>query len=196
MYKKYFSPLVIYTLVYLFMPLVFYVMIAPMTLLYDFLHDAFPATFPIYSAVTEKEAYENFTKVFYIVVALVGIFAVNFILSINNNDKYERVIKRTDALFKIPDELPRFLRETLLGELIAAFVPHVFFLLLCLPKYPERLVGYVQDYLSYHVIFIDKTGIILSVFVIALVAFAARIAAAPFALRKYRGAWLTSFVSQ
>lgn len=195
MYKKYFSPLAIYAIVYLFMPLVFYVMIAPANLFYDFLHTNWPGTFPVYSPVLEKEAYENFTRAFYIAVALVGIFTVNFILSINNNDKYERVIKRTDALFKIPEELPHFLSETVLGELLASFVPHILFLLLCLPKYPERLTGYINDYLSYHVYFADGPGIVLSILIIALTAFAARIIASPFALKKYRGAWLTSFVN-
>ena len=195
MYKKYFSQLVTYTVVYLFMPIVFYVMIAPVTLLYDFLHDTWPTIFPVYNQVLEKEAYESFTKIFYIAIALIAIFAVNFILSINSNDKYERVIKRTDALFKIPEELPVFLKETALGELIASVFPHAVFLALCLFKYPERLSGYAENFLAYHIIFVDKLGFILSFILIAFVAFSARITAAPFALRKYRGTWLTSFVS-
>ena len=142
----------------------------------------------------EKEKYLEFTKAFSIFAAFVTVFLLNFIMAINENARYERVVKRTDALYKIREELPRYLPDVIPADAIASSVPHLLFLALSLVKYPERLLGAAQSFLSIHVILADSLGFFLSAFLVATVALAARILAAPFALRKYRGAWLTSFV--
>ena len=194
MYEKYFSPLVKYSVAYLFMPLYYAVGSAAVTVVYSLLNDISPSLFPTFNQVLEKESYLEFKRISGIVAALLTVFVLNLILGINDNARYERVITRTDALYRIPDELPRYLRDTLPGDAIASPIPQLIFLWLSTLTYPERYLKYAHGYLSLHVDMLESFGFFPSVLLIALCAFAARIASAPLSLRKYRGAWLTSFV--
>lgn len=194
MYEKYFSPLVKYSVAYLFMPLFYYLGSALVTVVYALLSDIAPSLFPVYNQVLEKESYLAFRRVMDVVSAFVTVFLVNYIIAINDNSRYERVVTRTDALYRVPDELPRYLRDTLPSDAIASLVPQLVFLAFSAINFHEKFESFTHGYLSMHITLLDSMGFFVSFILIAITAFVSRVAAAPAALRKYRGAWLTSFV--
>ena len=139
MYQKYFSPLVKYSVAYMFMPLFYSVVSAFVSVVYTLLSDLVPSLFPVYNQVLDKENYLEFTRVMSIVAAFLTVFVINLIMAINDNARYERVVKRTDALYKIREELPFYLRDVIPADAIASSVPHLIFLALSFAKYPETI---------------------------------------------------------
>lgn len=193
-YKKYFSPLLSYFTVYLFLPLVFFVVYGIVDTVYFELSDYFPELFVSYNQVTEKEDYEILQNKIRVATVLISVFLSAFFTAIYNNSRYEETVRLTDGLFKIPEELPRYLGRTLPSDLVCAFLPAIPFLALSLINYSEKFFKYFAGYLRPHLFIIDATGIIPAYLLIVLSSFAARLAAAPLALRRHRSLWLASFV--
>lgn len=194
MFDRYFSPLLKYAAAYLFMPLFYNVGKAVLTVIYSLLSDIAPSVFPIYNQVLQKEEYLELQRITGLVCAFVVIFILNYIMVLHDNSRYERAVARTDALYKVRDELSKYIKDTVASDAIAAAAPQIIFLSLSLIAFPERLARFFGSYLLMHINLIESLGFFASFFLITLAAFSARVAAAPHALLKYRGAWLTSFV--
>ena len=192
--KRYFESLVRYSIVYLFLPLIFSVALALCEVVYFALSELFPAIFPVYNKVLEKESYEALAKFMSNFAVLLSVFAASFFSSIYNNGNYEHVIRKTDGLYKIKNELPQYLQRIAPGEIISAAVPPVIFTVLSVINYPEKFFSKIQAFLRPHLILVESFGAVGAYFLLLFTALLASLAAAPLALRRYRALWLSSFV--
>lgn len=181
-------------MVYLFLPLIFFVAEAAVEIIYAALLEIFPNTVPSYSQVLEKEKYQAFVRTMKLISALVAVFAVSFATGIYDNARYEDVITKTDGLYKVKDEFPAYFKRTLPSDLIAVSLAPALFIPLTVPAYPKKLFEYIGAYLAPHLRVVEALTPVGAFFAIFLVALLARILAMPKALDRYRGLWLTSFV--
>lgn len=162
--------------------------------MYSALSNLFPSLFPTYSQVLEKEAYERLTAILTLTAAFLSVFLISLFTGIYDNVRYESVISETDGLFKIPEKLPSYVKSVLPSDIIAALLPQLPLLALTQIKYSEKLLDYFGWILRPHFILVNAFSIPGAYFLIALFVLLARLAACPFALRRYRALWLTSFV--
>lgn len=193
-YRKYFRNAVRYFLVYLFLPLVFFLTTVLVDIVYAALFEIAPSVIPSYDRVLEKEEYLAFTRIMMAISALLAVFFVSFVTGIYDNARYEDVITKTDGLFKIKDELPSYFKRTVASDLIAISLSPALFIPLTVPSYPKKFLEYFGSYLAPHLRLAEVFAPLGAYFMIFAVAFVARLLAMPKALDRYRALWLTSFV--
>lgn len=161
---------------------------------YELLSRFLPELFPDYNPIQHEVEYEALMLLLSAVAALIAVFATNYILGVFDNTRYEDTVSATDGLYRIFEELPSFIRRTVIGDLIASLVPQALFLLLASQTFPKQLSDFTDFYFAPHTALIGKFGALLSYFIIFAVAFFGRLISAPHALSRYRGLWMTSFV--
>ncbi len=194
MQKKFLTPLFKYFIIYLFLPLIYAVLFSMIRSGYNTLSQKFPEIFTRYSQVLDIEEYLMHISRCKIFAVLISVFLTSFIAAIFENTRYEMIISKTDGFFKIPQELPSYLKETSMPDALAAICPPALFVFLSSVNYPEKIEKFVSRYLEMHLILLDAGNVATAFIIIAATAFAARIVSAPFALRRYRALWLTSFI--
>ena len=194
MYRKYFSGPLKYFIVYLFLPLVFFIAKAFVDVIYEALLEIAPKLIPEYSQVLEKEKYEAFVRVMNGIAALLAVFAISLATGIFDNARYEDVITETDGLYKIPEKLPAYFKRHIPSDIISAALPQMLFIPLTVPTYSKKFLDYFGFLIEPHLRLTDLFGGVGTYFMIFFVAILARCLAAPLALRRHRALWLTSFV--
>ncbi len=194
MFKKYFWPCLKYSLIYLFLPLVFSICSRYFLSFYKSLAESFPAFFKFYSQVLEKELYEEMVLKIEVICCLLIVAVMSYIPSIFENRRYEEIISRTDGCYKIKDELLPYIKENLAGDIIASSLIQALFIPIATITLPEKLSRIISPYLTPHTVLISALGAVGAYFTILSVSLLARLIAAPHALLRYRALWLTSFV--
>ena len=194
MFRKYFSNPLRFFIVYLFLPLVFFLISGALDVIYAALLEAFPKVIPEYSQVLEKEKYEAFEAAMYLSAAFISVFLISYLTGVYDNARYEDVITKTDGLFKVKDEIGGYIKHNLPSDFLAVALPPILFISLTAPSYSKKVLDYLGGFLAPHLRLTEIFGTLGAYFVIFAVAFLGRLVAAPFALRRYRTLWLTSFV--
>lgn len=193
-YRKYFRSAVRYFIVFLFLPVVFILARAAVDVIYAAINEISPNLIPSYSRIFEKEKYEAVMRTVNGVTAIVSVFILGFATAIYDNARFEDLIARTDGLFKIPEELPRYFKRNFPSDVIAAALPPAIFVPLTLPEYSEKFLEYFGILISPHLCiaaFLPPVGAYFALFGAALFG---RILAMPKALSRHRSIWLASFV--
>ena len=127
-------------------------------------------------------------------MAVFSVFLISYLTGLFDNGRYESVISKTDGLFKIKDELARYFKSNIASDIIAAAIPGLIFIPLTLPAYSEIFLDYFGDFLAPHFHLTSAFSPFGAYFVVFITALAARLTVMPFALKRYRALWLTSFV--
>jgi hypothetical protein len=193
-YRKYFRNATRYFLVYLFLPLFFFLATALLDIVYSALLEIMPKLVPSYDRVLEKEEYQAFARTMSAIAALLAAFFASFFTGIYDNARYEDVITKTDGLYKVKDELPSYFRRTLPSDLIAVSIAPSVFVPLTVPVYSKTALEYFGPLIAPHLSLAAVFSPLGTYFMIFSVTLAARLLAMPKALDRYRSLWLTSFV--
>ena len=194
MYRRYFSNPVRYFIVYLFLPIVFFISAALVDVFYSALTEILPDTVPEYSQVLEKEEYARFMKITNGVSVLLAVFFISFLTGVYDNSRYEDVITKTDGLYKIREVFFEYFKRNFPSDVIATAIPALPFIALTLPSYSKKFLDYFGGYLAPHFRLTELFGTVGAYFAILSVSLIGRALAMPAALARYRSLWLTSFV--
>ncbi len=197
LYKKYLWTSAKYLIPYLFMPLIFSVGQNFVIALYNALSESLPQIFKEYNQVLDKEAYLSHIMRCRTFTLFSAAFIMSFAAAIFDNGRYERTVKKTDGYFKIPEELPSYVKSTIFEDLAASLTVPLPFFLLSLIKFPETAKAAARLFSSYfspHIFLTESYGLVLGYLLIVSSAIIAKLIAAPMALRRHRSLWLTSFV--
>lgn len=193
MIKKCYEALSKYAVLYLFLPWFCSVSEGLVNWIYKALSEIAPSIFASYNQVTQKEEYEALAALLSLIAVFIAVFAINFLCAIYDNERYEELVKATDGLYRLPRVLPAYLKTTLLRDVAAPVLPHLLALSLSLVQYPERMEGFIAFYFAPQRELLAAFGFASALLFSLLVAVAARLLAAPIALKRYRGLWMTSF---
>ena len=101
--SKYVNPMIIYFLIYVFGIALLTVGTTLARYSYTYLNHLFPAVFPMFSAVSEKEGYESYLKLINVVGAFIAVYFINYLAIRFDNSKLEHVISKTDGQYTIAD---------------------------------------------------------------------------------------------
>ncbi len=196
MYKKYFSPCVKYTLIYLFLPLIYFFMLRFAVSFYGAVADAFPGLFKHYNPIADKELYERQFFIIQVCSVLLSVALISYIPSIFDNARYESVISRTDGYYRVKNEIIPYIKRNLGSDIIASGFISTVFVIFSSVKLPEKAARFLEGYLSPHTVSITAFGIAGAILIIFTTSLLSRLAAVPFALCRFRALWLTSFVDE
>ena len=102
--------------------------------LYALLHDIAPLTFPKYSPIFNREEYEAQNALFSAVGALLSVTLITYITMRNDNTRYERMISKTDGMYRLPRGAKIYFKMFLLHDILSSLIiPLLHFLLLLIP---------------------------------------------------------------
>lgn len=194
MFGKYFGAPIKSMVTYLFLPLIFFIAFGITDVGYVYLSEIFPSVFPEYSQVLEKELYEALQTRLQVFSVLLSVFFIHLFCAVYDNFRYESVIKKTDGFYKIKDQLLPYLKSTAIQDALSCALSPLLLLSVSTVSFPEKFLKYFGSFFYPHILMLSNFGFLISYLMIIFAAVIARLIAAPLALDRFRGLWLTSFV--
>ncbi len=192
-FKSFYAELSKYALVYLLFPWLFSVCRGIVNWVYNALAEIAPSLFAVYNQVTEKELYQALSTRLSLIAVFCAVAIINFLCAIYDNERYERLVTETDGLYKIPSVLPSYLKGVLACDICAPLLPQLLAQAVALVSFPKKAEKFAEFYFEPQRLLTASFGFAQGFLLLALAAVLARLAATPFALKRYRGLWLTGF---
>ena len=189
---RYFSPVIIYLVVYIFGLFIFGLCCEIAEWIYTYLNHLMPSTFPLYNPIYDPEAYDELNKNITVIGMFLALFLINFIALRLDNKKYERIISLTDGQYLVKDGIRLYFKEFFISDIIASVILPV---LIATGTYfiPDKALGYfaliLPSWLGYNMRLLY--GLIPSIFIVAGFSFVGRMLAIPLTVKSWRAAWLS-----
>ena len=162
---------------------------------YELLFKWFPDTFPIYSAVLERESYERHTALMRMISLSLTLLLSVYLSLRFDNFRCEYVISETDGLFLVRNEYLAYTKRFVIDDLItSAFVGA--FITLPFIFIPVRFLEMNNIFSSLlRLLHSANTLLGFPIFIITVssILFASHLAASLSAMRVWRAKWLTGF---
>lgn len=157
-----------------------------------------PETFTVYNPVTDREAYDRVEGILALAAATLSLYTVTHLAVVYDNERYEYTISATDGFYTLRDGLALYFPRYILPDILAAT------LIPCLPlgltfitlpedapRWLERILDSVLDLIIIQESFINAFGFSLGIILLLLLSIAFRAPAAYFAVKRFRGVWLS-----
>ena len=164
---------------------------------YEALHSYFGSLFPLFSPVTDKAEYAKHDFAMSIITLIFTLFLTVYFSILSDNERYERIISKTDGLYDIKDALPLYAPHFILGDIAASLICALI-LSIPMPFIPDRFFGFsiMRPLLLPRTICSILPGINGALFGGALIFGLMLLLHLPsliFSLKVWRSRWLTAF---
>ena len=186
--------LILYSLGFIVFILLGYLTRAAHALLADWL----PSVFRVLDPTYDREGYAELVRILDLITAVLSLYTVTRLATAYDNERFEYVISRTDGFYTIGEGLSLYLPRYALPDLVSAIsVPLAASSLTLIslpdtaPVWARRLVGMIDGFLSVQNAFTEVLGVTLGIALLILLSVAFRLPAAYFAVRRFRGIWLS-----
>ena len=159
--------------------------------IFALLHDISPDAFPKYSPVLNREEYEAQQVLFSTLGALFAVPIITYITMRNDNTRYERMITKTDGMYRIAEGAKIYFKTFLIHDILAALIiPALHFALTLIP-FPDGTPELVYILTYQPRAAIEGLGFATALILTLLLSLASRFIALPLCLEAYRSRWLS-----
>ena len=163
--------------------------------IYELLFKLMPNAFPLYNSVLQESEYEKLRSILDLTALCVTVLFTVYLSLRYDNPREERVIARTDGLFKVGKQLPVYVKENLPEDTVccavicAAFtVPFIF-----IPQKFLEMNNILSAMLNLFYVISDRFGLtVFGIILLSLLLIAHVVCAVP-ALCYWRAKWLSGF---
>ena len=166
---------------------------------YALLAEWIPSIFALYNPVADKDAYEKAEKISALITAIISLYIATYIAVVYDNERYEYIIGRTDGFYTLGEGLRiyslRYIPVDLLISVLVPALPIGLVFIKLPPDAPRMLlkaVDGIDGFLSIQGAFTDMFGFSGGIILLAAFSLIFRIPASYFAVRRFRGVWLSN----
>ncbi len=196
--KKYAISFTRYLVFYVLGFLVFFIIGYFTRACYDLLCEWFPTVFTSYDPIYDRESYERHTKLLGLIEAFLSLYAVTHLAAVYDNERFEYLIGKTDGFYTLKEGLAVYMPRYIAVDLFAALVVPALLSTLSLltapkgsPEWVFRIIDLAEPLLGIQNAFTDVFGAVGGIAVLLLSSALFRIPAAYFAVKRFRGVWLS-----
>ena len=201
--QRYVNPIIIYFLIYLFGLLLFSIGVTVSRYAYAYMNYLIPDVFPMFSPISEKEAYAKYLTLLDTTGIFIGMLLINNLSLRFDNAKFEYMIDKTDGKCTVSEGLRIYFKGLYSSEIISAVI---FPLALIIPVYfiPDiqlteipivnMLINSLDLLLWLGNAFIEHYNLTEAIFIGIMLSALSRALVIPSAINRWRGAWLSGSV--
>ena len=201
---KYVNPIAIYFLVYIFGTFLLLCGSTIARYLYAYLNSLFPAIFPIFSPISEKDGYDSYIKLIDIVAAFIAVYLTNYLALRFDNSKFEFMTSKTGGQYRLSEGITIYEKEFWLSDIISGTL---FPLVLTLAPYlipnvdktevpiVNFLIVLLNSFFWLGGVMEEHCNIFTSAFLIIMASLVSRILCTLSNLKRWRAVWLSGSLS-
>ena len=196
--KKYVLSFTRYLLFYALGFLVFFITGYFIRAFHELLCQWFPTVFTAYDPIYDRENYERQSELLGLIEALISLYTLTHLAAVYDNERFEYMIGKTDGFYTLKEGLAVFIPRYIAVDLFTALgVPALFSTLSLLsapkgsPEWVLRIIDLTEPLLSIQNAFTDFFGAVGGIAVLLFSSALFRIPAAYFAVKRFRGVWLS-----
>ena len=186
--------LIFYSLGFIVFLLIGYLIRAAHELLSEWL----PMFFESYDPIYEREKYAELGRILDTVTAAISLYTVTHLATVYDNERFEHLISKTDGFYTVREGLSIYLpRYTAPDMLSAISVPFIAAWLTVIkvpetaPVWAKKLVDAIDGFLSIQNAFTKILGFASGLILLIALSVLFRLPAAYFAVKRFRGVWLS-----
>ncbi len=163
--------------------------------LYRFLNEIIPEVFPSYDIGSNKTFFDSIYTSLWFISLVVTVLITVYISLRYNNQKYERIITKTEGLYKIREVLPTYIsifgKSDVFSAITNGLIYTIPFIFVPMPfiKNESFLAKLSEPYKMMSECF----GYVLAPIVMIVIIAACYTVAIPLTLKYYRAKWFSSF---
>ncbi len=171
----------------IYMPIFFFISSA----VYPFLGNIAPNLFPTLYPLTKPEEYKAVVNVFSAISLILTLLISNYMRHYLDNERYERVISKTDGMQPAFKVYPFYIKRYLLPDTVSALICPIIYLLLAF-MIPERIIElYIPFVLDVAVEINGGIGIIIGYLIMSLTLTLSNLLSPIKAINKWSAVWLS-----
>ncbi len=196
--KKYSHSILRYFVIYTLGFAIFHLISVLAGVIYNFLSEKLPNSFPDYNPLTEKAAYLSLEATLALICAAVTVLILTVLAVRYDDERYEFIISKTDGFYTLTEGGKIYARNYLCCDIISSVTVPLPFFLITRIDFPESSAGILK--ITENVLetvtlpteaFSDKLGFGLGIAVAIAVSLISRIPAGYTGLKRWRGLWLS-----
>lgn len=163
--------------------------------LYRFLNELFPSAFPSYDVTSGASYFDTLYTSLWLISLVITTFITVYLSMRYDNFKYEKIISKTDGLYKIQTVLPTYVNLFVFSDIASAVLCAVVFTVpfSFIPMQFIKHESFVAKLAEPYKMLSECFGIAFAPIVMMLLIALAYLASVPLALKYYRAKWFSAF---